>query len=799
MLYFRRGVQYADRPLIYNYGVADSKCGDIELESVINRAKKSILMKTISNKSKIVFLSTFPPTQCGIATYTQDTIKGITDVYGKSITCEICDLVKEPVENPTQAYTLNTANRAEYAKVAAEINKDETVKLVHIQHEFGLFAGNYGDHLLDFLNEIKIPVTYTFHSVIPNPNDELKTFVKLLLDYSNSVFVMTNKSKEILINDYQIDENIITCVSHGTHIVVYETPEQAKEKLNISDRLVLSTFGLLGEGKNIETGLQALPKIIEKAPNALYLIIGKTHPNLIKDGVDAYRNTLEGIVADLNLQDNVRFVNEYLDTDELLNYLKATDIYMFTSKDPNQAVSGTFAYAMSCACPIVASKIPHTKEVLTPDSGILVDIGDVDQFANAAIKLIADEDLRNEMAINAFTKMRACSWENAAITHMNAYKKLIENPADIKFSYPSIQLNHIKKMTTELGIIQFCKISIPDLDSGYTLDDNARALIAFCMHYQQTQDKDDLAYILVYLDFIIRCQKPKGDFINYVDQENREHIEQNAEVNLEDSNARALWALGTVVSLSDILPEAITKKATRCLLNSLKWAETIQSPRSIGFATKGLYLYHSTIPNLYVAAIINKLNAKLLANYEDTATEDWQWFENYLTYGNGILPESMLYAYLITNKPVYKKVALDSLDFLISKTFFKGNFKAISNRSWHHKGSEPQEYGEQPIDVTYTIQTLYAFYNAFKTPEYKKKMKSAFNWFLGKNHLGQIMYNPVSGGGYDGLEKENVNLNQGAESTVCYLTARLLMEKLAMSQSRVIPLMKNRTGIAINS
>ncbi|WJS94429.1 glycosyltransferase [Flavobacterium johnsoniae] len=756
-------------------------------------------MKTISNKSKIVFLSTFPPTQCGIATYTQDTIKGITDVYGKSIQCEVCELVSEPKENPTQAFTLNTKNRDEYTKVAEEINADEAVKLVHIQHEFGLFSGNYGDYLLDFLNAIKVPVTYTFHSVIPNPNDELKTFVKLLLTYSNSVFVMTNKSKEILINDYDINEEIITCVPHGTHIVVYEKPETAKEKLNIQDRLVLSTFGLLGEGKNIETGLQALPKIIEKAPNALYLIIGKTHPNLIKDGVDLYREKLEGIVEELNLQNNVRFVNQYLDTDELLEYLKATDIYMFTSKDPNQAVSGTFSYAMGCACPIVASKIPHTKEVLTTDSGILCDIGDSDQFAAAAIKLIEDENLRHEMGINSFTKMRASSWENVGITQMNTYIKLIDNPAEIKFSYPEIQLKHIKKMTTDLGIIQFSKISIPDLESGYTLDDNARALVAFCSHYRLTQDKEDLAYILIYLDFIQRCQQPKGDFINYVDQENREHIEQNAEVNLEDSNARAIWALGTVVSLSDILPEAIVKKAAKCLLASLKWAENIQSPRSIGFATKGLYLYHTTVPNLYVAAIINKLNAKLLANYEDTATEDWQWFENYLTYGNGILPESMLYAYLITNKPIYQKVALDSLDFLISKTFVKGNFKAISNKSWHHKGSEPHEYGEQPIDVAYTIMTLNAFYNEFKTPSYKKKMKAAFNWFLGKNHLGQIMYNPVSGGGYDGLEKENVNLNQGAESTVCFLTARLLMEKLAMSQSKVIPLMKSRSGIAINS
>lgn len=757
-------------------------------------------MKTISNKSKIVFLSTFPPTQCGIATYTQDTIKGITDVFGKSINCEICELVDQPKAKPTQAFTLNTKDKAEYAKVAEQINNDTSVKLVHIQHEFGLFGGSYGDYLLDFLNVIKKPLTYTFHSVIQNPNNELKTFVKLLLSYSNSVFVMTKQSKEILMRDYDIEEKIITCVAHGTHIVIYETPDQAKEKFGIQDRKVLSTFGLLGEGKNIETGLQALPKIIEKEPNVLYLIIGKTHPNLIKDGIDAYRDKLEAIVEELNLQDNVRFINQYLDTNELLDYLKATDVYLFTSKDPNQAVSGTFSYAMSCACPMVASKIPHTLEVLTSDCGILVDIGNVDQFAEETIKLLADDNLREEMGINAFTKMRASSWENVAITHMNTYKTLMEDRSEIKFTYPSIQLRHVKRLTTDLGIIQFSKISIPDIESGYTLDDNARALIAFCMHYKLTKDKEDLPYILIYLDFIERCQKPKGNFINYVDKENREHVEQNAEVNLEDSNARALWALGTVVAHADILPENISKKASKILLNSLKWAETIQSPRSIGFATKGLYLYHTAVPNLYVAAIINKLNAKLLSNYEIHASSDWKWFENYMTYGNGILPESMLFAYLVTNKPIYKKVAMDSLDFLMSKMFVNKNFKVISNNGWLQRGSECHEYGEQPIDVAYTIHTLNSFYDAFGTPEYKHKMKTAFNWFLGKNHLNQIMYNPVSGGGYDGLEKENVNLNQGAESTVCYLTARLLMENLKSSDTKVIPLMKSRKNdVAINS
>lgn len=757
-------------------------------------------MKTLqTTKSKIIFLSTYPPTQCGIATYTQDTIKGIMDVYGNSISCETCDLVKSPKENPTHAFTLNTNDKEDYVRVAEEINNDDLVKLVHIQHEFGLFAGHYGEYLLEFLNVIKKPVTFTFHSVIQNPNEELKSFVKLLLSYSNSAFVMTNQSQEILVKDYDIQREIITCVAHGTHVVVYETPAQAKQKIGINDKKVLSTFGLLGEGKNIETGLQALSKIVAKEPNVLYLIIGSTHPNLITDGVDAYRDKLETLVDELNLRNNVRFINEYLEINELLDYLKATDIYLFTSKDPNQAVSGTFAYAMSCACPLVASKIPHTVEVLSSDCGVLVDIGNVGQFAEATLKLLSDDNLREEMGKNAFRKMRASSWENVAIIHMNTYKDLIESDTTIDFDYPQIQLSHVKKLTTELGMIQFSNISIPDLSSGYTLDDNARALVAVGMHYKLTGDKDDLPYILIYLDFIHRCQKPDGSFINYVDEHNREHIEQNAEVNLEDSNARGIWALGSVIAMKDILPENIVHTASECFLKSLPWAETIQSPRSIGFATKGLYLYNSVIPNLYVSAIINKLNAKLVSNYEICATKDWKWFENYLTYGNGILPESMLYAYLVTNKPIYKKIALESLDFLLSKMFTKNGFRVISNNGWYYKGQEPKEHGEQPIDVSYIIQTLNSFYNEFKNPLYKDYMKTAFNWFLGKNHLKQIMYNPVSGGGYDGLEKDNINLNQGAESTVCYLTARLIMENIKEAECKVIDLIKTKADLIINS
>ncbi|MBE9490391.1 MAG: glycosyltransferase, partial [Bacteroidetes bacterium] len=449
-------------------------------------------MKKIVSKYKIVFLSTFPPTQCGIATFTQDTVTSITNIFGKTVTCVICNITDNAKISEKILFTLNPKIREDYSRVAREINEDDSIKLVHIQHEFGLFGGTYGSFLLDFLGVIKKPVAFTFHSVTPNPNNELRSVVRMLISYANSVFVMTNKSQKILIEDYKIEKEIITYVPHGTHIVSYENPTKAKQKFNLKNNKVLSTFGLLGSGKSIETALKALPEIIKHTPNVLYLVIGKTHPNNIKNNVDKYRNYLELLVEELGIKNYVHFINRYIEINELLDYLKATDVYLFTSKDPNQAVSGTFAYAMSCACPIVATAIPHTKEVLTPDAGILVDIENSDQLAKATIQLLSDSDLREAMAITAFQKTRESSWENVAIKHINTYKNLTDPPLKIQYNYPPIKLDHIKKMTTNLGIIQFSKISEPDITSGYTLDDNARALIAMCFQYKLFKDEQDL-------------------------------------------------------------------------------------------------------------------------------------------------------------------------------------------------------------------------------------------------------------------------------------------------------------------
>lgn len=739
-------------------------------------------MKIISQRSKIVFLSTFPPTQCGIATYTQDSINAIKEVYGDTIACEICEITKTNSPILSWRLSLSSENIQDYASVAKEINKDASVKLVHIQHEFGLFGGRFGNYLLEFIHILQKPIVVTFHSVIPNPDKELMAFVSILMSYCKKVIVMTEASKKILIEHYGTTEDSIECVPHGTHVVTYETPNKIKKKFNLEARTVLSTFGLLGLGKSIETALEALPEIIKHQPNVLYLVLGKTHPNTITDNRDDYRMYLEELVRALQIENHVRFINRYIEIEELLSYLKATDIYLFTSKDPNQAVSGTFSYAMSCACPIVATAIPHTKEVLTSNAGILIDIGDARQLAAATIKLLSNNELRESMALAAFEKTRTSLWKNVALKHVNIYNKCIDENFKFDYEYPPIKLDHIKNMTTHLGILQFCKVSDPDSSSGYTLDDNARALIAMCLHYRSFKSSSDLAYINKYLTFIERCQTISGTFINYIDEHNNVHI-KNDYVNLEDSNTRAVWAMGTLISIKEYLPTDMVQRATACLLKCSQWLKSILSPRAIGFAIKGLYLYYTVENDNSVIQRIENLSKNLITSYDINSKKHWRWFEDHMTYANSILPEAMLYTYIVTGKTFYRKIAIESFDFLLSKMFVNNHFKVISNKSWYCKNAIPHPYGEQPIDVSYTIQALHVFYKTVHEPKYRKMLQTAFHWFLGKNHLNQIMYNPVTGGCYDGLEKENININQGAESTICYLIARIIMEKYKANSS----------------
>ena len=742
------------------------------------KSKQNTLPEPANDLAEILFITSFPPRECGIATYSQDLIKALNNKFSNSLSIKVCALESGDTNfsYPGEVkYILKTSIAAEYEKLALKINKNNRIKIVLIQHEFG-FYNMQEQAFMQFLYELSKPVAIVFHTVLPHPDEQLKLKVKSISAACRSIVVMTHNSAEILTNDYGVLPQKISVIAHGTHLVPHSSEKILKLKYGLKDRKVLTTFGLLSSGKGIETTLEALPAIIKQCPDVMFLVIGKTHPEVVKADGEKYREMLEEKVKHYGLQGHVRFINKYLALPELLEYLQLTDIYLFTANDPNQAVSGTFAYAMSCACPIISTPIPHAREVLTEDTGIIFDFHNSNQLAAGVLRLLSDEPLRRNISVNALQKIVSTAWENSAVAHARLFGKIAGDKITLRYNLPVINLDHLKQMTTNTGIIQFSKINQPDISTGYTLDDNARALVATCMYFKLTGDEKSLYYIQKYLSFIKYCQQPGGDFLNYVDKGNQ-FTDQNKTVNLDDANGRAVWALGYLISLIDLLPTKIILEADRIIEKSLRCLVEVHSTRAMAFAIKGLYYYHRTIKSSENLLLIKIFANRLVQMYKHESNEKWEWFEGYLTYANSILPEAMLYAWLLTGEKIHKDIAISSFNFLLAHTFNENGIEVISNKKWLLKGQEAGHFGEQPIDVAYTIMTLSKFYDVFVGEDYRLKMETAFNWFLGNNRLHQIIYNPCTGGCYDGLEETHVNLNQGAESTVSYLMARLTVEK----------------------
>lgn len=741
---------------------------------------KSFFIESQNILPEILFITSYPPRECGIATYSQDLIFSLNNKFRKSFDIKICALENRNdnyIYNEKVDFVLETDNQNSYIELAENINENPNISMVLIQHEFGLFKNNEQDFIA-FLKSINKPISVAFHTVLPNPDDLLKENVQKIDKIVESFIVMTNSSAKLLVNDYAISIEKISVIPHGTHLVEHTNKDVLKEKYKFEGRKIISTFGLLSSGKCIETSINALRQIVKKHPEILFLVIGKTHPNVIKTDGEKYRESLESKIKALKLTKYVKFINQYLPLDQLLEYLQLTDIYLFTSKDRNQAVSGTFSYAISCGCPIISTPIPHAVEVLQNGTGIIIDFENPKQLAQQVNLLLENEQLRKQISSNGIHKLAPTAWENSAIAHAILFEKISDERIELHYKIPKINLNHFKNLTTDFAMIQFSIINQPDINTGYTLDDNARALVAMCQYYELNNDENDLEYIQKYFDFIKFCLQPEGYFLNYVDVD-KKFTKQNSE-NLADSNGRAIWALGYLSSICHLLPNELSDNVLKTFQLSLVNVCKINSPRAMAFIIKGIFYNNSCHYSDDNIRVLKHLADKLVQMYKHENKDDWYWFESYLTYGNSILPEAMLCAYLATDNLVYKEIAQTSFDFLLSKIFINNKIKVISNKGWLHNNMshQPEKIGgEQPIDIAYTILALSKFYETFNDAEYLHKMEIAFSWFLGNNHLHQIVYNPCTGGCYDGLEENYINLNQGAESTVSYLMARLTMEK----------------------
>ncbi|MCK4553897.1 glycosyltransferase [Candidatus Parcubacteria bacterium] len=725
----------------------------------------------------ILYVATFPPRECGIATFTQD----LTNAFDKEFNPGVRSKILAINANGTSIYNyprkvamqINETDIEDYLNRANEINRSPNIKLVNIQHEYGIFGGDWGNYLLPFLELLKKPVVNTFHTVLPHPKEFVKKITRAICEKSSGVVVMTKSAARLLENAYGVKKSKIFVIPHGVHHIPFPSKSRAKKKLNLSGRTVLATFGMLNRDKGIEYAIAALPEIVKEFPDVLYLIIGATHPNIVRQEGEVYRNKLKRTIIKNGLKDYVKFYNKYLDLPELIEYLKATDIYISPTLNPKQAVSGTVSYALSCACPIISTANQYARDVINAERGILVKFRNSSDIKKALFELLRDKQARREMKKNTYFYSRHMTWQNVALSYFKTFNNFAKIVPREKDKLPAINLDHIKTLTNKFGMIQFAAHTKPDPHSGYCLDDNARAMLACAIYYKDKPLKSILDLINKYLKFVKHAQKTNGKFINFINY-NRKFTEGES----EDSFGRAIWSLGYVIS-SAHLPENIKKKAKIIFNKAVKWAPDLKSPRAIAFTILGLsYIAEDGADKI---ALIKKLADKLARRYRATVKKDgkWQWFEDYLTYSNFKLSESLMRAYQTTKNKEYLRVAEDTFKFLLGITFEKRDyFSPIGQDGWYFRDGKRAYFDQQPEDTASAAESLITAYQVTKKKIYLHKARLAFEWFLGKNHLNQMIYDEATGGCYDGLGKYSINFNQGAESTISYLLARLAMEKV---------------------
>jgi len=726
----------------------------------------------IAKKTVILYFGTYPPRECGIATFTKDLTNATEKRFAPLIEAKILainDNSSSIYNYPKKVkYQINETVVEDYINIAKEIDKDETIKLVNIEHEFGIFGGIFGDYLIAFLETIKKPVAVTFHSVIPKPNPRLKGVVQAIVNRCSAVIVMAETALNIFEKDYELDTKKFRVIPHGVPTIPFCSNKLIKDKLGLANRTVISTFGLINSGKGIEYAIKALPKIVKKYPNILYLVIGETHPQVRREEGEKYRNQLTNLVKKLGLVGNVKFYNKYLTLKEVVQYLKATDIYIYSALDPNQITSGTLAYALSAGKALIATPSLYAKELLSNKRGKLVDFKDAAGITKAIDEILDNEKLKKELEKNAYDYSRKMTWPRVAESHLEIFREIVElEGGEGAYKLPKIKIAHLDNITDEVGVIQHAKHSVEDRGSGYTTDDNSRGLIAALMYYKRFKDEESLKLLNTYLSFLYHAQTEDGRFHNFMNY-NRKFLDKTGS---EDCFGRALWASGYVCSSPVYKNVKMTAKFV--FDKAVKNIYKLKSPRGFAFSILGLYYYYQAFPSQDIIKKTEKMAERLVKLYEEQKSEDWKWFEDVITYSNGRLPEALFLAYELVGKKKYLEIAEESLNFLTNLVILDDQLALIGHNGWYNHKGERAYFDQQPVDAASMVQTLLTANRITKKEIYWEQAVIAFNWFLGQNSINQPIYDEVTGGCFDGLLPNCVNLNQGAESTICYLLARM--------------------------
>ncbi|MBN1598517.1 MAG: glycosyltransferase family 4 protein [Bacteroidales bacterium] len=739
---------------------------------------------------KLAYIGTYPPRECGIGTFTRNLFRSMVSDpasrHDRNRTAT--DLIEgfivamndyeQTYNYPEEvAHTIRQEHQRDYLKAVRFINLSGADICV-LEHEFGIFGGQNGMYILPLLHRLEIPLIVTLHTIVKTPSYNEKAVLQEICKMAHKVVVMSHKAIEFLISIYDVDKDKIVFIEHGVPDLQFDQG-QSKKEFKLENKKILLTFGMLSRNKGIETVIKALPGLIKKYPDVLYLVLGKTHPNVLRHSGEEYRNYLHRLVKSLNLRDHVFFLNEFVNQKELFKYLSASDIYITPYLNEAQITSGTLSYAVGAGSAVISTPYWHASELLADGRGRIFNFNDSEGLSLILMELLDKPGVLKDLREKAYDYGKTITWSKSGGKYIALVEKILASEPEVlakretlidPLLLPPFSLDHIKRLTDDTGIIQHAKFGIPNLKEGYCLDDNARALIMVLMTYRQKKNIDALNLAPIYLSYIHYMQNLNGTFRNFLSF-NRNFLD---DIGSEDSFGRTIWALGYL--LHNAPSDAYYQSGKSIFFNASPNFEKLQSIRGIANTMLGLSYYLRSNPaDDSMTERLRSLAGKLIRHYEENSSADWRWFEALLAYDNGILPLALLHSAEILNDDTIHDIALETMNFLTEITLKDGYLSIIGNEKWYRKEGERSMFAQQPVDALAMILMYHQAFHLKKEKEYLTKLFSCFMWFLGENDLRMSLFDFETKGCCDGFENYGVNRNQGAESSLAYLISHLVV------------------------
>ncbi|NPD45347.1 MULTISPECIES: glycosyltransferase [unclassified Lentimicrobium] len=731
---------------------------------------------------KIICLGNYPPRQCGIATFTENLIQSIlksAEIKNEILDVEIIAINDTIQEYPYPAFVVKTISeqkKEDYVEAANYINHS-SVDICLVQHEYGIYGGESGLFLLALLRRLKVPIYTTCHTVLQKPTFHQKEVLQRVAAYSQKLVVMNQLAIGFLKNSFQIQPKKIVRIQHGVPDFSSLTPSELSKPKDWKNRKVILTFGLIGRSKGIDMVLKALPKVIKKNPEVLYVVLGKTHPNIIKHAGEEYREYLMDMVHELKIENHVIFINKYVKENELKNYLAAADIYVTPYQNKAQITSGTLSYAVASGCAVISTPYWHAEELLADNRGRLFDFNDTIELSNIILELVENPEKLYQLKSKAFEYGKTMTWPIIGDSYLSLFHQAIKEEQLSKkdifqtIPVPQFNLSHVYRLTDRIGILQHARTSIPYFKTGYCLDDNSRALVLSLYVWNKTKDRKLLELMDVYLSYISFMQQEDGSFNNFLDFQRTSFVDGVS----DDALGRTFWALAFLINLA---PTDSMYAFGLDMLNRFEnQIQDLSYARGYANVILGLEQLIKRFPDQEKYRIMLKDVAdRLCYKYTYTRKEDWNWFEDTITYDNGLMPASLYVAYQITQDNKYLQIAEESRLFLESKCFREDWLSLIGNVRWLRKGDDFALFGQQPVDAMAMVIMYEKAYQVTNDSVMIDKLLISFYWFLGYNDLNISLIDSESNGCHDGIEEFSINRNQGAESMISYLISYFFAE-----------------------